>query len=56
MINNSSRNRHIDLSQEIPVYLLYMTAWVDGDVIHFYDDLYNRDRGLIAENVTKRRV
>jgi murein L,D-transpeptidase YcbB/YkuD len=56
MINNSSRNRHIDLSQEIPVYLVYMTAWTDGDTPHFYDDLYNRDRGLIAMDSSKRRV
>lgn len=56
MIKNSSRNRHIDLSAEIPVYLVYMTAWADGNGINFYDDLYNRDRGLIALRPGKRRV
>jgi murein L,D-transpeptidase YcbB/YkuD len=55
MIKASSRNRHIDLAAEIPVYLVYMTAWADDNVIHFYDDLYNRDRGLIAAKSAKRR-
>jgi L,D-transpeptidase YcbB len=56
MINNSSRNRHIDLTQEIPVYLVYMTAWSDEGTAHFYEDLYNRDRELIALDSGKRRV
>lgn len=55
MISNSSRNRHIDLAQEIPVYLVYMTAWSDDGTAHFYDDLYNRDRELIALGSNKRR-
>jgi murein L,D-transpeptidase YcbB/YkuD len=56
MIRNSSKNRHIDLQVEIPVYLVYMTAWVDNDAMHFYDDLYNRDRDLVVMNNSKRRV
>ena len=56
MIRNSSKNRHIDLQVEIPVYLVYMTAWVDDDAMHFYDDLYNRDRDLVVMNTSKRRV
>ncbi len=56
MIRNSSKNRHIDLQVEIPVYLVYMTAWVDEDAMHFYDDLYNRDRDLVVMNTSKRRV
>ena len=56
MINNSSKNRHIDLQIEIPVYLVYMTAWVDDGVAHFYDDLYNRDRDLVMMDSSKRRV
>jgi murein L,D-transpeptidase YcbB/YkuD len=56
MIRNSSKNRHIDLQVEIPVYLVYMTAWVDEDAMHFYDDLYNRDRDLVVMNTSRRRV
>jgi len=56
MIRNSSKNRHIDLQFEFPVYLVYMTAWADNGVAHFYDDLYNRDRDLVLMDVAKRRV
>ena len=56
MIRNSSKNRHIDLKTEFPVYLVYMTAWADNGVPHFYDDLYNRDRDLVLMDVSKRRV
>ena len=56
MIRNSSKNRHIDLQAEFPVYLVYMTAWADNGVAHFYDDLYNRDRDLVLMDVSKRRV
>lgn len=35
------------LKQEIPVYLVYFTAWVDEDgTIHFRDDIYGHDQAL----------
>ncbi len=43
----SGRRKWIVLPQPIPVYLLYRTAWVDGDgTTHFRNDLYGRDRKL----------
>lgn len=37
------------LKKPIPVYIGYFTAWVDNEgVIHFYDDVYNRDKELGA--------
>ncbi|MFZ4521037.1 MAG: L,D-transpeptidase family protein [Bacteroidales bacterium] len=37
------------LKSKIPVYIGYLTAWVDlQGAIHFYDDIYNRD-GRLAE-------
>ena len=35
------------LKNKIPVYIGYFTAWVDPEgVIHFYEDVYNRDEAL----------
>lgn len=35
------------LKNKIPVFIGYFTAWVDADgVIHFYDDVYQRDEQL----------
>ncbi len=37
------------LKKKIPVYIGYFTAWVDlQGVIHFYDDIYDRDERLAA--------
>lgn len=39
--------RKVSLSQKIPVYLLYWTAWVDADnTLHFREDIYRRDTTL----------
>lgn len=33
-----------DLTQTVPVYLIYMTTWVDKDgILQFRDDIYDRD-------------
>jgi murein L,D-transpeptidase YcbB/YkuD len=35
------------LKNKIPVFIGYFTTWVDADgVIHFYDDVYQRDEQL----------
>lgn len=37
------------LKSKIPVYIGYFTAWVDNEgVIHFYDDVYDRDKSLAS--------
>ena len=37
----------VDIKRDIPVYLTYMTAWVDQqNGIHFTDDIYGRDQKL----------
>lgn len=48
MISNSSKNRHISLDEQIPVYIVYMTAWADEGEAFFYDDIYRRDTGLLS--------
>jgi murein L,D-transpeptidase YcbB/YkuD len=48
----SGEERHVALERKVPVYIVYQTAWVDGDgAVHFAADLYGHDArqlGLIA--------
>jgi len=40
----------VPLSTEIPVFIVYFTAWVENDgKLHFRNDIYNRDRKLKEE-------
>ncbi|HBH35609.1 MAG TPA: hypothetical protein DDW45_04270 [Gammaproteobacteria bacterium] len=54
LISKSGHNKHINLEQSLPVYLLYMTAWADDNQVYFYDDLYSRDRSLVQAKNSKR--
>ncbi|HEX3035941.1 MAG TPA: L,D-transpeptidase family protein [Thermodesulfobacteriota bacterium] len=39
--------QNVNLSEPVPVYLLYFTAWVDEDgTVQFRDDIYERDKAL----------
>lgn len=41
--------RRVDLRESVPVYVVYLTAFVDaGGSVEFRDDVYGRDRRLIA--------
>ena len=41
---DSGENHSVSLPQKVPVYLLYLTAWVDDEGrAHFHDDVYGRD-------------
>lgn len=43
----SGEHRTVSLPEEIPVYLLYWTAWVDdGGKVHFRKDIYDHDQRL----------
>jgi murein L,D-transpeptidase YcbB/YkuD len=33
----------VKLKQPVPVHFIYLTAWTDGGVVQFRNDLYNRD-------------
>lgn len=45
------------LKEPIAVHLIYMTAWADeSGSVHFYKDLYGRDRQLLAEMNRKKSV
>jgi murein L,D-transpeptidase YcbB/YkuD len=38
--------RWVPVDPAMPVYLLYWTAFVEDDILHFRDDVYGRDRRL----------
>ena len=54
LVADSGKNRHINLEQSLPVYLLYMTAWADDNQVYFYDDIYRRDQRLVQAKTSKR--
>lgn len=40
----SRQYRNVYLSRQVPIYLMYLTAWVaDDGVVNFRDDVYDRD-------------
>ncbi len=40
----SGQYRNATLATPVPIYITYLTAWVDGSgVVHFRDDVYDRD-------------
>ena len=53
-----SRNvqKTIKLTKPVPVYFTYLTAWVDNGIVHFRNDLYNRDASAFdgGEDVSAR--
>ena len=45
----TGHTQRIPVRRQLPVYLLYWTAFVDADgTVHFLDDVYGRDRRLAA--------
>lgn len=46
---NRSTETMYTLKNKIPVYIGYFTSWVDDKgIIHFYEDIYNRDERLAS--------
>lgn len=50
------RQRTIKMTKPVPVFFTYLTAWVDNGVVHFRNDLYNRDNSAFdgGEDVSAR--
>lgn len=43
----SGKQRVVNLPQQVPVFLLYWTVWVDEEgLVHFRDDIYSRDKSM----------
>jgi L,D-transpeptidase YcbB len=44
---NAGKEQRVDLPESVPVYLVYFTAWVDGEgKVQFREDLYGHDSDL----------
>jgi murein L,D-transpeptidase YcbB/YkuD len=44
----SGKQRIVNLPQQVPVFLLYWTAWIDENGwLNFRDDIYNRDKPMV---------
>jgi murein L,D-transpeptidase YcbB/YkuD len=50
------RQRTIKMTKPVPVFFTYLTAWVDNGVVHFRNDLYNRDNSAFdgGEDISAR--
>ena len=45
----ASKNKKIYIRPNIPVYLLYLTVFIDkNDMIHFYPDIYGIDKKMLS--------
>jgi len=43
----SGQTSEVKLAKSLPIYLVYLTAWVGSDdSVHFYPDVYSRDRPI----------
>ena len=46
--STSGQQQVVNLPQKVPVYLLYLTAWVDEDgLVNFRSDIYQRDKPMV---------
>ncbi|MCP5158176.1 MAG: L,D-transpeptidase family protein [Gammaproteobacteria bacterium] len=46
--STSGKQKIVHLPEDVPVYLLYWTAWVDENgLLNFRDDIYKRDKPLV---------
>ena len=53
----SGKQRVVRLPEEVPVYLLYWTAWVDDEgFLHFRDDIYQRDKPMVRALYQKKEL
>ncbi len=45
---NANKEKYVTLSKEIPVFITYLTAWVDrSGQLNLRNDIYNRDKRLM---------
>jgi len=51
---NSAKEQYVTLTEPVPVYIAYLTAWVGKDgKLNLRDDIYNRD-GQLASMIFKK--
>jgi L,D-transpeptidase YcbB len=44
----SAKTTVVNLREPLPVHITYLTAWVDGGVVNFRQDIYGHDAKLLA--------
>ncbi len=50
---NKTYETYVSLKNPIPVFIIYYTAWVDGDgLLNFRDDVYSHDKDLMKRMFT----
>ncbi len=50
----SGHRMDVGLGEPVPVYLLYLTAWVSADgVVNFRDDIYSLDKRVRTTSLTE---
>lgn len=45
---NAGETKYINLKNKLPVHIVYLTAYDDGNGLQFYKDIYNKDSELAA--------
>lgn len=46
---NAGKEKAVALKKRVPVFIIYYTAWVDGNgLLHFRDDIYGHDQELYS--------
>jgi murein L,D-transpeptidase YcbB/YkuD len=49
---NGSKEKWVTLKEQVPVYITYFTAWVDGDgLLNFRKDIYSHDKEVAKDLV-----
>ncbi len=43
-ILKAKKTKYVNLSQKIPVHIVYLTAYVENGVVNFFNDIYGYDR------------
>ncbi len=46
-MHSTRDNRHVNLKEKVPVYIVYFTTFIRDGRLHFGNDLYNRDTALV---------
>jgi len=51
---NGSKEKWVTLERPVPIYIVYLTSWVDGDgLVHFAKDIYGHDAEMAGHLLTK---
>ncbi|QIA62981.1 L,D-transpeptidase family protein [Vibrio astriarenae] len=49
-LSTARSNKHIRFNQQIPVFIIYQTAWLENGEVHYRDDIYDLDSPYLASN------